>query len=273
MDFEKLYAQLRAGGGKGGRPLSAKTVGHVHAVLRKAMRDAVRWKRLPRAPTEGARPPRGEKVPPAVSTPGDLRVLLAVIDDPDLSTLVELAALTGARKQELLALEWSDIDLTGSRLTISKAVEETRRGVRVKPPKTGAGSRTIHLPERAATSLRTHRKRQLELRVRLGEWPYGALVFPDYKGGGVRSPRCVSQAVWRARKRAGITGGTLLGFRHAHATELLRAGVHPKVVQERLGHAGIAVTMDIYASVLPAMDRDAADKIGSIFVDQNVDQS
>jgi integrase len=134
---------------------------------------------------------------PVVSTAADLSALLAAFDDPDLAAIIELAALTGMRRQEILALEWGDVDLDGGRVTVSKAVEEAKRGVRVKETKSAAGARTIHLPQRAVASLRTHRKQQLELRMQLGaEWFCGDLVFPSYETGGVRRPR-TSPRRWR----------------------------------------------------------------------------
>jgi integrase len=266
LDLERMYSRLLASGGKNSRPLSAQTVHHVHAAVRKAFRDGVRWGKLLRAPTDGCDPPKVERKTPVVSTPADLQALLGAFDDPDLATILELAALTGARRQEILALEWGDVDLDGARLTVSKAVEESKRGVRVKETKSAAGARMIHLPQRAVATLRAHRKQQLKLRMQLGgEWFCGELVFPSYETGGVRRPRNVTKGVARARRRAGITGGTLHGFRHGHATELLRAGVAPKVAQTRLGHSTVAVTMNIYSHVLPSMDRDAAEKIEHVF--------
>jgi integrase len=274
LDLEQVYARLLTNGGKGGRPLSTRTVHHVHAALRKAFGDAVRWGRLSRAPTDGCSPPKIDRTAPTVSTAADLATLLKAFVDPDLATIVEVIALTGMRRQEILALEWGDIDFAGARLIVSKAVEESRTRLRVKETKSAAGARTVHLPQRAIAALATHRKRQLELRLKLGaDWHCGELVFPSYVTGGVRRPRNVTKAVHRARRRAGIKGGTIHGFRHGHATELLRAGVAPKVIQERLGHASIVVTMDTYASVLPAMDRAAAAAIETVFVDQNVDQA
>jgi integrase len=200
LDLERMYAQLLASGGHGGRPLSAHTVRHVHAALRKALRDARRWRKLPSAPTDDVTPPRLVRKTPVVSTAVDLSALLAAIDDPDLAAIVELAALTGMRRQEILALEWGDIDLDGARLTVSKAIEESRSGHRVKETKSKAGARTIHLPQRAVTSLRAHRKRQLELRLQLGaEWFCGDITFPDYRTGGVRRPCNVTTAIGRAR--------------------------------------------------------------------------
>lgn len=238
LDLERMYSRLLAGGGKKGQPLSAQTVRHVHAVLRKALRDARRWRKLPSAATDDVDPPRVERKTPVVSTAADLSALLAAFDDPDLAAIIELAALTGMRRQEILAPAWGDVDLDGARLTVSKAVEESKRGIRVKETKSAAGARTIHLPQRAVASLRAHRKQQLELRMQLaGEWFCGDLVFPSYDTGGVRRPRDVTKAVARARRNAGIAGGTLHGFRHGHATELLRARVAPQVTQARPGHS------------------------------------
>ena len=202
----------------------------------------------------------------AVRNHADFAVAEELVHGADLAAIIELATLIGMRHQEILALAWGDVDLDGARLTVSKAVEESKRGIRVKETKSAAGARTIHLPQRAVASLRAHRKQQLELRMQLGgEWFCGDLVFPSYDTGGVRRPRNVTKAVARARRNAGIAGGTLHGFRHGHATELLRAGVAPRVTQARLGHSTVAVTRNIYSHVLPSMDRDAADKIERVF--------
>lgn len=266
LQLERLYGDLLKNGRADGGPLSPRTVRHIHAVMRKAFRDGVRWRVMSAAPTDGARPP---SVPRTVRPAADgdhLQQLLAAVSDPDLRCIIETAALTGMRRQEILALEWSDLDLDGARIVISRAVEETAAKITVKATKSRAGERTIHLPERAVAGLRAHRARQGELRLKLGaDWYCGDLVFPSYDTGTVRRPRNVTKAVARIAGRIGLTGYGLHSLRHGHATQLLLAGVSPKVVQERLGHSTIATTMDIYSHVLPSMDRDAADKIERAF--------
>ena len=168
---------------------------------------------------------------------------------------------TGLRRGELLALRWTDIDFETGALTVNQALEQTKAGLDFKAPKTKRSRRKIALSPSAVETLRTHLVNQMKERMALGLGrDAGGLVFAQHDGQPI-SPMSFSQAYRRMVKRAGIKKVTFHSLRHSHATELLRVGVHPKVAQERLGHASIATTLDLYSHIMPGMQEDAALKI------------
>ncbi len=139
---------------------------------------------------------------------------------------------------------------------------------KIKPligtPKTARASRRISLSKESVASLKAHRHRQTERGLELGSaYRSGDLVFPS-EDGSLQDPRLVLFRFKTLVKRFGVPALTFHDLRHTHATLLLAGGVHPKVVQERLGHASITVTMDIYSHVLPSIQEAAAAKIDEI---------
>jgi len=164
------------------------------------------------------------------------------------------------RRGELLALAWPDVDLEEGRLAIRRTVEESSAGVAFKEPKTARGARTIDLPAITVEALREHRKAQCKTRLRVGSgFNSHDLVFPG-ADGEPWWPSNFARASRQVIKKAGLEC-RIHDLRHTHATMLLRQGVHPKVVQERLGHASIGITLDTYSHVMPGMQEEAAEKI------------
>ncbi|MFN3600571.1 MAG: tyrosine-type recombinase/integrase [Dietzia sp.] len=181
------------------------------------------------------------------------------------ATLWEVDAATGCRRSELLALRWSDVDLRGRRVKVRQAVDSVTR--EMKGTKSGR-ARVIDIDESTVASLKAWRSHRgsLSLDFVRGD----GLVFGDLEGG-VRNVNSVSlMFTYRVRKARKALGAdalptlTLHGLRHTHATLLLEAGENPKVAQERLGHASITITMDIYAHVTATMQRSAADRFGAL---------
>lgn len=174
---------------------------------------------------------------------------------------VFLALATGMRRGEVLALRWGDVDLNGGSLQVVESLEQTNAGLRFKAPKTTRSCRQIALPTSAVELLRAHRVKQLEERLLLGLGRNdGDLVFTQIIGQPV-SPDNFSKEFSRLVKRAGLRHVTFHALRHTHITNLLRAGVHPKVAAERAGHSSVSVTMDVYSHVVAGMQEDAAQKI------------
>jgi integrase len=171
---------------------------------------------------------------------------------------VELALATGARRGELLALQWADLDFLSGVLTISKSLEQTAAGLRVKCPKNGK-TRSFQLPQSALLALRFQREQQQEHR-RLFATDYKNLdlIFcePD---GNYHQPDLVSQVIIRRIRKAGIKNGSFHTLRHAHASNLLSRGVPLPAVSARLGHADANVTARVYSHALPADDQRSAD--------------
>ena len=173
--------------------------------------------------------------------------------------------MTGMRRGEALGLQWSDIDLEAGRLSIQRSLVPAAGEVIVSEPKTAKGRRSIALDPGTVDILRRQARRQLDDQVAAGE-AYSAsdeYVFTDELGGPL-DPDRVSKCFNTAVRKAMLPRIRLHDLRHTHATLALQAGVHPKVVQERLGHSTIAITLDIYSHVIPAMQEEAATLIAGL---------
>ncbi|TQL48775.1 site-specific recombinase XerD [Homoserinimonas aerilata] len=260
-----------------GEGLSANTVNKVHVVIG-ALLDAAlddghlavnpaRKSRTVKAPT--GKQIRAQRPEIVTWTAGELRAFLDwdrdVFQD-ELHALWHLVAHTGMRRGEALALRWGDLDLTGQRVSIRRAADSTMRNA-AKSTKSGS-SRVVDIDEETINVLRTWKARRGALSLDLAR--AGAYIFGN-AAGEMRGPNEVG-ARWSYRvKRARLELGpdalkplTIKGLRHTHATLLLELGVHPKVVQERLGHSQISTTMNIYSHVTPTMQKDAVARLAQL---------
>ena len=175
-----------------------------------------------------------------------------------------LAVTTGLRRGEILALAWRDVNLEQGVLSVTRSLEQTRDGMRFKTPKTKRSRRSLTLPLMTIEALQTHKAAQAALRLRLGAGrDDDAIVCPGFNFGP-RSPGAFTREFTRFVDTLDIPRITFHGLRHTHASQLLRAGVHPKIAQERLGHSTVAVTLDMYSHVVPSMQVDAAGRVDAI---------
>jgi integrase len=174
---------------------------------------------------------------------------------------VLVAASTGLRRGELLALRWCDLDLDGATLCVAQVLEFVGKRLSFKEPKTKQSRRTIALSLALVEELQTYRARQATERLALGIGRDPArLVFTSIDGAPLRP----DGVTWRFAKlvnQAGVRRISFHGLRHTHATDLLRAGVHSKIASERLGHSSVATTLDIYSHALPGLQEEAAQRI------------
>jgi integrase len=245
--------------GKGG--LSAQTVCHHDRVLNVALRRARALRLIATNPVEDVARPQVEQKELTVLDPDEATRLLSVASRTRLHVPIFLALATGVRRGELLALRWCDVALSAANLSVVQSLEQTDEGLRFKAPKTKRSRRTIALPQSAVEILTLHRAQQARERLQLGLGKdQRGLVFTQLTGEPV-NPDNFSKEFVRLVKRAGIRPITFHGLRHTHATEMLRANVHPKVVSERLGHASVAITLDTYSHVVAGMQKDAAARI------------
>ncbi len=248
------------------RGLSARTVRYTHAILRRALKQAVRWKYIPRNPCDDADPPKLQRDEMRPLDQEQARRLLDTTrhsgpnGEPDrFHAFYVLAIHTGMRPGELLGLKWEDVDLEAGILSINRTLSIAGE---FAAPKTTKSRRRIQLTAGSVAALRAHRKRQLEERMRLSSlWRDHGLVFPSIIGTPL-SYRNVVRAFKDSLKRASLPPTVrLYDLRHTCATLLLARNVHPKYVQELLGHASITLTLDTYSHVLPGMDGGAASAI------------
>jgi integrase/ribosomal protein L37E len=264
--INSLYAKLAQSGKKNGRSgLSALSIRHVHAVLHRALKDAVRWGRLSRNPIESADPPRvnGSGHEMRTWTAEQLAAFLAATRDDRLHALWHLLALTGLRRGEALALTWDEVDLEGGSLSVRRALIPNGREVVVCEPKTARGRRVVALDPGTVEVLKGQAARQLVEQATAESWTDMGLIFTRGDGEALH-PEVVSRFFRQAVKKAALPTIRLHDLRHTHATLALRAGIHPKVVSERLGHATVSVTLDTYSHAIPAMQEEAAVRIAGL---------
>jgi integrase len=267
----KLYAALLADGRKdharGG--LSLRSVQYTHAIIHRALRDAVKWKRLARNPAEDADPPKATAVeasrPEAITwTAEELRTFLDQTRSSRFSAAYHLIATTGLRRGAALGLRWRNLDLDDGTVKVRQTIIAIKHTVVIGTPKTRKGRRTVTLDSGTVAALREHRKRQAAERLLMGAgWSDNDLVFchPD---GTVLHPERFSRGFLETVARIGLPRIRLHDLRHGWATLALEAGIHPRVVQERLGHANISITLDTYSHVIAGLDKEAAEQVAAL---------
>jgi len=255
-----LYGGLAVNG------LSPKSVRLVHAVLHRAFKQAVRWRLINVNPADAVDAPRTERKEfHALDAEETARLLEAARADR-LHGVYVLAVTCGMRQGELLGLRWADVDLDKGALAVRQQVMRIGGEWRFSEPKTKAGRRVITLPAVAVSALREHRRRQAEERLRVGpEWHDNGLVFTNRIGNPIEKQNLMRRSFWPLLDRAALPRIRFHDLRHTAATLLLAEGLHPKVVQERLGHSTIAVTMDVYSHVGMTLQREAADTLDRLF--------
>jgi len=268
-----LYAKLAESGRKDGKSgLSAMTIHHVHACLHKACKDAVRWGHISRNPLDAADPPRkksdGTKEM-QTWTKEQLKAFLEAVQDERLSPLWHTIAMTGMRRGEAIGLRWSDVDLEAGRLSVRRALIPINREVVVREPKTAKGRRVIALDPATVEVLKAQAARQLDEQRDWDEaWVETGLVFTQENGEAL-DPETVTRYFRQAVKKSMLPQIRLHDLRHTHATLALQAGIHPKVVSERLSHATISITLDTYSHAIPAMQEGAAALIAELVLAAN----
>ena len=252
--IEHWHAALLAKG------LSARTVRHAHRLLSSVLKRAVENGAVARNVAAIRRPPAVEERELEILTPEHIAAVLNSLKGRTLHPIVSLALATGMRRGELLALQWCDVDLDAGKLRVERSVEETKAGLRIKPPKTKRGRRTITLPAGAIALLRAHKIEQMQLRLKLGQSGPPTLLFGTIDGA-LLSPNNVTRAWYRACRKAGLPGLSFHALRHTHASLLIAGGEDLLVVSRRLGHAKASVTLDVYAHLLDGADAGAAKTI------------
>ncbi len=265
VHIQSYYAEAMKAGrcdGRGG--LSPQTICHHHGVLSLALKRARSLRLIATNPVEDVKRPKVERQEIEYLDPSDAVKLLRTAAGTRLHAPIFLALATGVRRGELLALRWSDLDLDRGSLTVAQAIEQTKAGgLRFKPPKTKRSRRVIALSPSVVDLLRVHKVQQARERLALGLGKDDlGLVFTRLDGS-IINPRNFTKKFSRLVAQAEVRLISLHGLRHTHITDLLRAGVHPKIASERAGHASVAITMDIYSHAVPGLQEDAALRIDS----------
>lgn len=238
------------------RPL---TQYHIHALLGLILASAVKARKLHRSPKADiqTKPKAKRRDKIEVLDESELATLLNHLRDHWLYMPTLIAASTGLRRGEVLALRWQDVDLRRGTLEVTQATELLHGRVSIKAPKTERSARTIKIPAALVIELERHRKDQLERRLKLGLGGRPELVITTPLGEMVR-PGTLQAAFATQVAEAGLKPITFHGLRHTHITLLLKSGVPVHVVSARAGHASPSITLDIYCHLLGGEDNDAA---------------
>ncbi len=249
---QSCYSTLFAKG------LSGRTVLHSHRVLREALQHALKWQLIVNNPADLVEAPRAQRYQVPAMAPEQAEALIEAAAHTPYGTVVELAIMAGLRMGELLGLRWQDVDLEAGVLSVRQTCQWLpQRGFIFRQPKTHRSERPVALTAGTVEALRQHRRKQLEGRLLAGPaYVDNDLVFATPLGEPIdpanlrRTFRGITKAVGQPKLR-------FHDLRHGHATLMLKGGAHPKIVQERLGHASITTTLDVYSHVLPNLQAEA----------------
>ena len=286
-DLRSAYATWRAAG------LSAQTVVHhhrfLHRVLEEAFEDGKTSKNV--AHMKKGRGPKAGRREMRFLTAREISAVFSAADGTYFSPLIAIALATGARRGELLALKWDDVDLARGTVAIRRSLEQTKCGVAEKTPKSGK-ARAVALTVGAVETLRRLRLSEADVRG-IGSVAGARYVFADIDGGAW-SPHKVTDGFRAIARRAGVVPApirkrattrsgrqasaealreprakrpaeiTFHSLRHTCATMLLSQGVHPKIVQEMLGHSTVSITMDLYSHSTPSLQSEAAQRLEAV---------
>lgn len=247
------------------KSLSPISVHRVHRCLKTALRHGVKVGLITQNPIERVTPPRPPRKEMRPLTPDEVEVFLHATADDPLYGLWVLLLTTGMRVGEATALRWTDLDLEANALQIRDTVKRLKgKGLVIGDVKTPHSRRRIILATGTVAALRIHQQRQSFARKIAGDmWNEQGLVFCTGTGGPLDAG-AVSHAKDRALEACGLPHVRTHDLRHTAATYLLSKGVHPKVVQELLGHSSITLTMNTYSHVLPALHQEVAKHMDSL---------
>lgn len=265
IDIQRYYTAELNGGRKDnkktvGSGLSSTTVLYHHRVLHRALETAVKWGLISRNPADMVDPPRKAKKEINTLNEKQIHILLSGIKDEYLYMPVFLAVMTGMRRGEILGLRWRDVDLQNGIIYVTQALYQRKAGIPTfTEPKTPQSKRAIQISDAVIKALEKHKAEQDKNRS------YFTSKYAPYdlvccmQDGKPINPESLSSYFADTTKRLGFPV-RFHDLRHTHASLLLKAGINPKIVSERLGHNSIEITLNTYSHVMPGLQKEAADK-------------
>lgn len=260
-DVQKVYTRMQTSG------LSPRTVRYAHTVLSSAFKQAIIWKMIAVNPCKDAVLPKMIRNEMKAFSPEQAQEFLQAAKENKYGLILAFALVTGMRTEEYLGLKWSDLDLKKKTATVQRAlIWRKGGGWYFNETKRHRSRRTIPFSEYLAEALKHHKRQQLEQRLKLGAaYQNNDLVFTTSLGTPLNPRNLFHRGFKKVLEKAGLPQDfRLYDLRHSCATLLLSANENPKVVSERLGHASVVLTLDIYSHVLPNMQQAATEKLEEI---------
>jgi integrase len=234
--------------------LSPATVRYLHSLLHRSLKQALRWNLVHTNVAKAVDPPKIPRKTMQALSPEQARIFLDAAREDRLEAMYVLAVHCGLRQGELLGLRWEDVDLEAGTLRVNRTLSRTTDGPSLTTPKTAKSRRTVRLTNGAIEALKRHSNQQAEEIVRMDTLYHDqSLVFASEIGTPLNRHNVNYRSFKPLLECAALPNIRFHDLRHTCATLLLSRGVHPKFVQELLGHATIAITLDTYSHVLPGM--------------------
>ena len=270
QQLQNYYAHALSHGridGKGG--LSARTVQYHHRILSEALNHAVKIGLLVRNVAKVADPPHPERRNMATLALEDIPKFLKATQETPYYVLFYTALYTGMRLGEILGLRWCDVDLDMAFLSVVQTLYKRSGVCKMLNPKSSHSRRRIALSSSLVLLLREYQAEQQTQRILLGKLPSDTDLVFSHLDGKPLDPGVVSHTFAKVLKKARLPHIRFHDLRHTHATLLLKRGIHPKIVSERLGHANIVITLDTYSHVLPGLQERAAEHFDDLVTREN----
>ncbi len=240
--------------------LSARTIRYLHTITKKALNQAVEDGALKVNPLQNVSPPKGQRKAAEALTEEQIKLLLSSIDNEPFRRIVEFALATGLRRGEIIGLSWRNVSIDTGTVTVNQSViRKDGRDVISTNLKTKSSRRTITIDKKTIIMLQQQHAYCDRLRLKAGrsfDKDHLNLVFPD-ENGQIIHQNTLSKMARHAFDKIDLPHFRFHSLRHTHATILVKAGIHFKIIQHRLGHSSFNVTMDTYSHITPEMDKQA----------------
>lgn len=259
LHLQNFYEEKLKNGkldGKGG--LSERTVLALHRIIHSALEQAVKWQLVIRNVAECVEPPKAKKFEAKFLTDKQTEELIHKAKNTDIYIPIMLAIYTGARRGEILGLNWDNVDLEKGIIKIIDNLCATKNGLIIKQPKTKSGIRTIAISKSLITILRAHKVNQMKNKIRLGKHYQDNNMVCCYEDGHLFNPKRFSAKFNELLQKNELPIIRFHDLRHSHASLLVKMGVQPKEIFSRLGHSNIGITMDYYSHLYEEADREVA---------------
>ena len=254
--YDKLLLEGRKDK-KGG--LSERTVLSIHRIIHSSLKQAVKWQLIVRNVADNVEPPKAKKYKANFLTDEQTKKLLEIAKKTDIYIPVAIAVYTGARRGEILGLRWDNVNLDKGYVKIVDNLCSTNNGVIIKQPKTNNGIRTIAISKNLINILKKHTITQLENKMLFGNCYQDNNLVCCYENGKNFNPKRFSAKFNELLKKNNLPIIRFHDLRHSHASLLVKLGVKPKEISERLGHSNIGITMDLYSHLYEESDKQIAD--------------
>jgi len=250
--------------GKGG--LSKRTIVIMHKMIHCSLAKALKWQLVVRNVADNVEIPKADKFNAIALNEKQTNLLIDKVKDTELYIPVMIGIYTGMRRGEVLGLTWDNVNLEKGYIRVAQSLYATTQGLQFLPPKTKSSIRTIAIPNSLINILKKHRIKQLESKLRLGELYGNNNVVCCYDDGRLFNPKTFSSNFNCLLKTSNLPLIRFHDLRHSHASLLVKLGIQPKIISERLGHSSIGITMDLYSHLYEETDKEVANMFENLIM-------